>query len=58
MELTNPSFLRGIDEEDGDVGRLNEQAKGVNGDEEHRVGLDKGIVDPQHAAEQGHHVGH
>lgn len=56
--ITNPSLLGGIDEVDGDVDCLDEQPKGVNGDEEHRIGLDKRIVDPQHATEERNNVRH
>jgi len=50
-------FLWCIDEVHDDVDGLDHAAGGVDGDEEGLVGLDQCIEDPQHGAEQGHHVG-
>ena len=51
-------LLGGVDEVDGDVDGLDDAASGVDGDEEALVGLEQRVVDPQHRAEQRHHVGY
>lgn len=46
---TYPEVFGSIKEENGEVDRLNDTSKGVNGDEEEAgVFLDKGVVYPKH----------
>ena len=51
------SFLVCIDKVHDYVDTLNNDAGCVDGDEEELVGLDQRVEDPQHRAEQRHHVG-
>lgn len=47
-----------VGEVHADVDCLDDAARRVDSDEEDLVGLDHGVVDPQHRAEQRHHVRH
>ena len=51
------SFLVCVDEVHDYVDTLNNDAGCVDGDEEELVGLDQRVEDPQHRAEQRHHIG-
>ena len=51
------SFLVSVDEVHDYVDTLNNDAGCIDGDEEELVGLDHRVEDPQHRAEQCHHIG-
>ena len=50
-----PGRVRQVED---DVGRLHAAAEGVDGQQRPRVGLHQRVEDPQHRAEERHHVGH
>jgi hypothetical protein len=56
--MCNLGLLWRIGEVDDDVDGLDDAAGRVDCDEEALVGLEQCIVDPQHRAEERHHVGH
>ena len=55
---TDLCLLGRVEEVHDDVEGLDDAAGGVDGDEQELVGLEQRVVDPQHGAEEGHHVRH
>lgn len=49
-------LLGGVEEVSDEIESLDEDTEGVNGDEEHGVLLEEGVVNPKHGAEERNHV--